>query len=515
MKTVTPLKLEDLSVEQKLGMTMIGGVVPKYFDYTLELIKNHALGAAWVHPTPGGPQREIIQKIKEVADYPIIICCDMEGGYPGKGIGAQAPLGFLDDPDLTFRFSRSFAAMAHEDGFNTICGPVLERVNDVNHNRGVNRLFGSDKEMLARHAAAFIRGFHEAGILSVAKHYPSVSVGNDSHLRETLADFSERDLLEDQLYPYLKLLEEDLLDGIMTQHARLPEIDPEYPCTLSQKVTDILRRQGFKGVYMTDDLNMMGILAKYGKERYALAVAGGNDLLISYDYMTQECFPKLKEDFDKGILSEERLNEAAGRVLAMQEKTLRQPVHPFVTAEDKTLADEINRRSLIVKKNDGLPTGIDPNGHHLFVVMTEYKTDIFSGETNEAYSPQRIVGEIRERFPQSDIRALQHFPEQMEIIDLVHDNLQYDDVVVISHLSPGCYMGVAEFTARARAVFESLQATDRITALLFFGNPFAMESLPPIKRIIFASHASASHYALDVLAGKYEPEGQFPYKINL
>lgn len=515
MKNITPLRLEELSTDQKLGMSIIGGSGPEHIDYSLELIKNRSLGAIWVHPQKDGSHREIIKKVKDAADYPILIVCDMEGGYPGRSIGAQAALTFLDDPEETYRFARSCAAMAREDGYNVVCSPVMECIEKRNRLYGVNRMFGADKETVAVQAEAFIRGFRDAGIIPFAKHYPSIISRNDSHLRETVGMQTESELLRDNLYPYIKLLEKGLLDGIMVQHARLPNIDPEHPATISEKVTSIIRRKGFDGVLMTDDLNMMGILAKYGKERYSRAVAGGNDLLIAYGNMTKECYAKLKEDHAGGLLTDMRVDEAARRVLKMQEMTLAVPVHPSVTPEDLSVPDSINRRSIILRKDDGIPSGIDTAGHHLFVVMTEYKEDL-NGETNKSdYCPQQIASEIKERFPNSDIAALQHYPTRDEIIGLVHKQLKYDDVIVVANIYNASYLGEAAFTTRALAVFDSLQGTDRISALVFFGNPFAMEQLPHIKRIVCGIQPAASRYALDILAGIYVPQGKFPYEIDL
>ena len=72
------LKLEDLTIEQKLGMVLCGRRFAQQadFDYTLELIKKKALGSVQV---PCGPRAlEIVNKIKEVAEYPILIIAEEE-----------------------------------------------------------------------------------------------------------------------------------------------------------------------------------------------------------------------------------------------------------------------------------------------------------------------------------------------------------------------------------------------------------------------------------------------------
>lgn len=76
------LKLEELSTEQKIGMLLCARSF-NYSDendveYTVELIRNHSLGCVQV------PFRkpDVVKKILETADYPIIMVLDMEMGFP-------------------------------------------------------------------------------------------------------------------------------------------------------------------------------------------------------------------------------------------------------------------------------------------------------------------------------------------------------------------------------------------------------------------------------------------------
>ena len=69
------LKLEELSIRQKLGMTFtafINGMsrTPEEDAFILDLIKNHSLGCVWVQVDRDGVE-ELIAKVKEAADYPV------------------------------------------------------------------------------------------------------------------------------------------------------------------------------------------------------------------------------------------------------------------------------------------------------------------------------------------------------------------------------------------------------------------------------------------------------------
>ena len=71
------LKLSELTIEQKVGMAMIGHVssLDEQFDYCIELIKARRLGGIYITPTD--PKRDArIARVKAAADYPILIMCD-------------------------------------------------------------------------------------------------------------------------------------------------------------------------------------------------------------------------------------------------------------------------------------------------------------------------------------------------------------------------------------------------------------------------------------------------------
>ena len=104
------LKFEELSVKQKLGMVMCG-LIPcenrteENDEYVLDLIRNHCLGAVWVNPSTKDLDK-IMARIKEVADYPILIMTDAESGMGDYKIGKHNNLGMADSEELAYAFGR-------------------------------------------------------------------------------------------------------------------------------------------------------------------------------------------------------------------------------------------------------------------------------------------------------------------------------------------------------------------------------------------------------------------------
>ena len=80
------LRIEDLSTEQKVGMLLCARSFSSEDDiaFTVELIRNHALGCVQVPFA----KPEIMARVKEAADYPILIITDMEMGFPTSQLPA-------------------------------------------------------------------------------------------------------------------------------------------------------------------------------------------------------------------------------------------------------------------------------------------------------------------------------------------------------------------------------------------------------------------------------------------
>ncbi len=119
------LRLEELSTKQKIGMTMIGWVMwgrdidgykfDEDFEYVLEMIRNHSLGAVWVSPILERTE-EIMARIKEAADYPILIMTDAESGLGEFKTGRHRAIGAAGSKELAYNFGKVTAVQARKIG---------------------------------------------------------------------------------------------------------------------------------------------------------------------------------------------------------------------------------------------------------------------------------------------------------------------------------------------------------------------------------------------------------------
>ncbi len=522
------LRLEELNTRQKLGMVMTAYVPkkPEQLEYVLDLIKNHSLGAVWVQP-PRDDLAEVMAKIKEAADYPILIICDAESGIGDYMVGKHNSIGCTGREDLAYIFGKATAVAARKMGFNVLCNPILDMV-DGNSACGTNvRSLGNDKYKVTSLARAEAMGMHDGGVLTVAKHYPGPSPEGleiDTHMAEETSTLTVEELLNYNLYPYTELIKEDLLDGMMTRHARFTSIDDVYPASLSQKVINIIREKGFDGFAITDALCMMGVVAKFGKrDSIGLSIANGNDLSLPFHSDNEFSYNALCECYDEGMISDDRLDEAVSRILAAQKKTLTPPKYTSLTDEDNKLFDLINLDSVYAKAEDGMDIAISRDGKHYFAVLTETTLGLADVDTvdvdtfgNDWYHPLDIINRLKELFPNSTVEPITQFPSSGENCRVLEHSLDHEDVIFVTFFDSKAYRGTECFTSRILSLIKAMQITNRISTVVYFGNPYVLEDLPYIPRII-AGTVSAKNVmcALDVLAGNYPAKGVLTYDVKL
>ena len=90
-------------------------------------------------------------------------------------------------------------------------------------------------------------------------------------------------------------------------------------------------------------------------------------------------------------------------------------------------------------------------------------------------------------------------------------------MVFITFSESIAYTGAEHITRRAECLINSAQSTDRVAALIHYGNPWVLENLPQIPRVIIGGLSQRSNLGcIDVLAGNIEATGVLTYdaKIN-
>lgn len=205
-------------------------------------------------------------------------------------------------------------------GFNINFAPVA----DLGLTYG--RSFSTNPDDVVRYASAVGKAYDEAGLWYSYKHFPGIGKTDvDLHADTSVVPVSKETLLNEDTKVFVDLIKQSKPNtyAIMVSHAMYPQIDADYPSSLSKAIiTDWLRKDmGYNGVVVTDDMDM-GALAKhytFGDMAVQSILAGSDILLVCHEYEhMQEAYNGLMKAVKDGRISKERLDESVKRILLMK-----------------------------------------------------------------------------------------------------------------------------------------------------------------------------------------------------
>ena len=525
-----PLTISELTIEQKIGQLLMicSSSYKSGRDEIFQMLREKRLGGVQVPHTIEGGVREEIDRVNEAAGYPVLIANDMEGGCPGgeHRIPSMLALGMTGDEELAYQVGAVTAIEAKRMGYNTVWGPVVDLL-DGNAMFRVTRCLGEDPIFVGRMAAAMLRGFHDNGMVTTAKHWPApTDMREDGHMFAVSSSFSEKELIEKTFAPYQYIMEQGQLTGIMTTHTYCTAVDENFPGTVSEKLVSIPRKQGFDGIIMTDSLGMTGLLKKFGKENCAgLAVRAGHDMLLIDGMSPEEAFGYLMKSYEEGLFTEDRLNEAVARVLAAQQRTLMPATASVVSDYQKECFARIAREGMGVIVDPSSALALDPSKKKVFVVLVENLYHDQEGNVCESMVGGgvgikeffAIKEKILARYPDSKVVLMDRLPTHSSIYRACKFATEAEEVVFVTNAFLKAYGGSEDLTDH---VINCMRAVgDKLAAVIHLGNPFAAERMPHTPRLILSTGARCLDETVDnalaILSGEWRPKGELPIKLNL
>lgn len=286
--------------------------------------------------------KKLTSSLQSYSSTPLLIAVDQEGGMV-KRLKAETgfpetesakDLGIHDDLVRTTLHAACTASILRTIGINYNLAPVVD-LNIFQDNPvigKINRSFSADPDLVIRHASTWIREHTKQNIISCLKHFPGHgSSQTDSHLGFT--DISNT-WQETELIPFKKLINlqnKNQIASVMLGHLFHNDFDTQYPTSLSKAVVNnLLRKQlGFKGVILTDDLQMKAITDKYGlEESVCLALAAGVDMIIVGNNLEHDpgflkrVIPVIIQAVQEKRISENHILSAWKRIGRMKEQLI-------------------------------------------------------------------------------------------------------------------------------------------------------------------------------------------------
>ena len=348
-------KYDAMSLDERFGQLFMVSVASDQAkastDKIATLIKEHKIGG--VIFSTGGPVRQakLTNAYQAASKTPLMIGMDAEWGLSMRLDSTYAfpynmTLGAITDNGIVEKVGKQIGKHAKRLGVHINFAPDIDiNTNPKNPIIG-SRSFGEDRDNVTEKGIAFMKGMESVGVLSSGKHFPGHGdTATDSHKALPVVNFNRSRLDSIELYPYKKLINAGL-SSVMVAHLEVPalELKKELPSSLSEQIiSGILQEEmGFKGLVITDALNMKGV-SNTGKngDVELKAFLAGNDMLLMPTEVAQAKI-KLTKAYKKGRISEKRLASSVKKILLAKYKV---GLHKYRPIAIKNLYEDLNSRA--------------------------------------------------------------------------------------------------------------------------------------------------------------------------
>ena len=553
--------LEGMTLDQKVGQLVMPSFRSTFlssdsavYDELVSRVHEHHVGGfllfggrepapdvllnpGYSRSVPGQPlaAASITNRLQAISALPLLNSADFEAGVGFRIGGATTfpramAFGAAGDDRLAFEAGRITALEARALGIHVNFAPVAD-VNNNPRNPVINtRSFGEDPAMVARLAAAYVRGLTDGGMIATVKHFPGHGDTDvDSHLGLPLIAHPRARLDRIELPPFRAGIDAGA-GAVMTSHIELPglEPDPERPATFSRRiVTDLLRQElGFDGLIYTDSMRMGGVTDLLAAGDAAVrAVAAGHDVVV-HSPDDAAAFDGLKQAVERGEITEARLDASVRRML---EAKARLGLHriravsldtvPLIvgTRVHRAVAAEVSRRGMTLIKDDrhDVPLRVSRRASILYLSVLDYPSGWGNGAPSRTFLP-----ELEKRWPNVTAVEVSDRTSRAELELLLASIDRYDAVVASVFVRTASFSGrmdlAADVVALLRGAARRSQGQGQPFVTVFFGNPYAATFLPELPAMVltydFYDLAEAS--AVRAIAGEAPLTGRLPIALG-
>ena len=507
---------DNLNIDEKIGQLFTVWVATKYGEdeikHISKLITEHHLGGLIFSLGNIEDQARAINKFQNLSKVPLLISMDAEWGIGMRLDDAfsfpyNMTLGAIKNDSLVYNVGKRIGYHAKRLGVHINFAPVVDiNTNPRNPIIG-SRSFGEDKFNVSRKAVNYLKGMHHYGIMGAAKHFPGHGdTETDSHKTLPSISFSKERIDDVELYPFKKLIESNL-DGIMTAHLNIPNLDKNRISTLSKKVINdlLLNDLGFEGLVITDALDMKAIV-DFSKGEYPdiTALNAGNDLLLMPNDI-ERSVKEIKKAYQKKKISPERLESAVKKILYAKYKSglnsfklikIDNIIDDLNQDIDYALLDKLAEESITLVKNDNnnLPINISDQQSFGYIKFGDDSHETFINYLNKYKQVDHISADSI----------------------LLKANL-YDKIIVGLHKSDKSPFNDYKFTKEEISLINKIKNQTDLT-LVIFSKPYSMLDIDitGIESILIAYQNSDIFQikAAQAVFGGIEVKGVLPVTIN-
>lgn len=278
---------------------------------------------------------EATRMLKETFPLPMLIAANLEKGgngivAEGTMLGSPTEIAATDNVETAARLGCICGREGAAVGANWAFAPIIDIDYNFRNPITNTRTFGSDPERVRRFGEAYVREVQKLGLAASIKHFPGDGRDErDQHLVTSINDFSCAEWDATYGAAYKASIDAGALTvmvGHIMQPAYEKALNPELkdeellPASLSATLMQGLLRDklGFNGLISTDACTMAGFTIPMPRHKAVPGcIAAGADVFL-FAKNLEEDFAFMCKGVEDGVITQQRLDEAVMRILALK-----------------------------------------------------------------------------------------------------------------------------------------------------------------------------------------------------
>lgn len=327
--------IENMSLDEKIGQLFVNMGAERTEEYLTDIMDTYNISAVRYNKGPASEVYDQNKILQTKSRIPLLIAANTEAGgdgavTDGTKVGDEVKIAATNDSKYAYLMGQISGKEASAVGCNASFAPIVDLTRNWRNPIIANRTWGADVDETIEYSKEYMRGIMEYGIMPFAKHFPGDGIDErDHHLSyaSNPMDKEEWMLTFGRIYGELA---EAGLPGIMAGHIHLPKVEKEMhpernedeflPASLNKTLLDELLRGelNYNGVIVTDASHMVAMAAAMPRrEMLPTAIEAGCDIFLFFND-PEEDFQWMKEGYENGLLSDERLHDALRRTLGLR-----------------------------------------------------------------------------------------------------------------------------------------------------------------------------------------------------
>ncbi|MCI6998256.1 MAG: glycoside hydrolase family 3 protein [Eubacterium sp.] len=524
----------SMSLEEKIGQLFCPIVFTKDEKELRKLVETKHIGGMLYREGPGEELRRAHEILQDASRIPLLTASNLEYGGNGSAVegtyfGREMLVAATGDVEKAYQLGKVCCSEGAAVGVNWSFAPVVD-LDQNYHNPITNvRTFGNNLQTVIDMGKAYVKAALEEGVATSVKHFPGDGVDErDQHLLTSVNSLSCQDWDETYGKIYEEMIEAGTLT-IMAAHIAMPAYEEYFdgepcrqmiPATLSKNLLVHLLREklGFNGLITTDATPMVGFCSASDRATAVpLCIENGCDVFL-FNRNMDEDFQFMFDGYEKGILSEKRLEEAVKRILAtkaamkLPEKKAAGTLVPEPEAlkilkceKHDTWAKECADQGITLVKDTQNLLPVSPDKHKR--VLLELMGDFPSNERVHRY----MVEKLRKEGFEVTVYEKEGFEVMEDSVSSFKS--KYDLILYVANIETASNKTVSRLNWHTMFGLGNnmpWMVHEIPTAFISLGNPYHLLDAPMVKT--FINGYCNSEYVMDAVVEKMIGRSEFKGK---